>query len=159
MRRGWYSLARCALRRESMRERSLRRLGRPTSRPEFAPRASPPSRGAAEMKSGSDLAALVRALSKNLLAGARLALFLPVRPLDFRFSAAQCFALVVSCLALWLALGVLQQGIPGNVDLGALTVALAWIPVLLGACLLAARLFRDARLAGAFAVAFLAVVP
>lgn len=111
------------------------------------------------MKPGSDAAALVRALSRNLLAGARLALFVPVRPLDFRVSPAQCFALVVSCLALWLALGVLQQGIPGNVDFGAFTVALAWIPLLLGACLLAARLFRDARLAGAFAVAFLAVVP
>src|SRR4029077_20848081 len=44
-------------------------------------------------------------------------------------------------------------------DFGALSAALAWIPVLLGACLLAARLFGDARLASVFAVAFLAVVP
>ena len=74
------------------------------------------------MESRSDAAMLGRARSsQNLLAGARLALFLPVRALDFRVSAAQCFALVVSCLALWLALGVLRQGIPGNVDFGALT--------------------------------------
>jgi len=96
---------------------------------------------------------------KNLLAGARLALFLPVRPLDFRISAAQCVALVAACLALWLALGVVQQGVPGEVDFGALTAALAGIPILLGACLLAARIFRETRLAPAFAVVLLASAP
>src|SRR6267142_439794 len=56
------------------------------------------------MGPGSDAGPLWRGLMKNLLAGARLALFLPVRPLDFRISAAQCVALVAACLALWLAL-------------------------------------------------------
>jgi hypothetical protein len=111
------------------------------------------------MKAKSDAALLWRDLARNVVAGARLAFFLPLRGLDFRISAAQCFALVVSCLALWLALGVLQQGVPGNVDFGALAAALAWVPVLLGACLLAARLFRDRRLATTFAVVLLAVVP
>jgi hypothetical protein len=111
------------------------------------------------MGPGSDAGLLWRGLSKNLLAGARLALFLPVRPLDFRISVAQCVALVVACLALWLALGVVQQGVPGEVDFGALTAALAGIPILLGACLLAARIFREARLAPAFAVVLLASAP
>jgi peptidase C13-like protein len=111
------------------------------------------------MKTGSDAALLLRGLAQNLLAGARLALFLPVRALDFRVSAAQGAALVLSCLALRLALGVLRQGVPGNLDFGALTAALAWIPILLGACLLAARMLREPRLTPLFAVALLAVVP
>jgi Peptidase C13 family len=111
------------------------------------------------MEPRSDAAMLWRGLEQNLRAGSRLALFLPVRALDFRISAAQCVALVLACLALWLALGVLQQGLPGSVDFGALTAALAWIPILLGACLFAARLFRDTRLVSAFAVVLLAVVP
>jgi hypothetical protein len=108
---------------------------------------------------GSDAALLGRGLSRNLLAGARLALFLPVRPLDFRISAAQCVALVTACLALWFALGVLQEGIPGELDFDALTAALAGIPILLGVCLVAARVFREARLAPAFAVVLLASAP
>lgn len=111
------------------------------------------------MGAGSDAGLLWRGLLKNLLAGARLALFLPVRPLDFRISAAQCVALVVACLVFWLTLGVVQQGVPGEVDFGALTAALAGIPILLGTCLLAARIFREARLAPAFVVVLLASAP
>jgi hypothetical protein len=111
------------------------------------------------MQPRSDAAMLGRELWANLLAGARLALFLPVRALDFRISAAQCATLVLACLGVWLTLGVLLQGLPGNVDFGALSAALAEIPVLLGACLLAAKLFRETRLATAFAVVLLASVP
>jgi len=111
------------------------------------------------MEPRSDESMLWRGLRQNLRAGSRLALFLPVRALEFRISAAQCVALILACLALWLALGVLQQGLPGSVDFGALGAALAAIPILLGACVLAARLFREAQLALAFAVAFLASVP
>jgi hypothetical protein len=60
---------------------------------------------------------------------------------------------------LWLVLGVIRQGFPGTVDLGALTSALAEIPLLLCACILAARIFGESRLATAFAVVFLACVP
>ncbi len=83
-------------------------------------------------------------LKQNLLAGARLALFLPVRALDFRISIGQYVALVFASLAFWLAGGILRAGFPGTVDLGALTAGLAEIPLLLGACLLAARVFREA---------------
>jgi hypothetical protein len=98
-------------------------------------------------------------LARNLIAGARLALFLPVRALDFRISGAQCFALILACLALWFALGVLQQGVPGTIDSDALATALAAIPVLLGVCFLAASLLGDARLTPAFAVVLLSAVP
>src|SRR5207253_6457670 len=98
-------------------------------------------------------------LKHNLLAGTRLALFLPVRALDFRISIGQYVALVFASLAFWLAGGMLRAGFPGTVDFGALTVALAEIPLLLGACLVAARLFREAQLAVAFAVLLVATDP
>jgi hypothetical protein len=98
-------------------------------------------------------------LKRNLLAGARLALFLPVRALDFRISIGQYVALVFASLAFSLAGGMLRAGFPGTIDFGALTVALAQIPLLLGTCLLAARLFREAQLAVAFAVVLVATDP
>jgi hypothetical protein len=98
-------------------------------------------------------------LKQNLLAGTRLALFLPVRALDFRISVGQYVALVFASLAFWLAGGMLRAGFPGSVDFAALTVALAEIPLLLGTCLLAARLFREAQLAVAFAVLLVATDP
>src|SRR3989442_9741077 len=54
---------------------------------------------------------------------------------------------------------MLRAGFPGTVDLGALTVGLAEIPLLLGTCLLAARVFREAQLAVAFAVLLVATDP
>ena len=100
-----------------------------------------------------------RGLKQNLLSGARLAFFLPVRGLDFRISVGQCVALVSMCLALRLAVSVARQGFPGTVDFDALAAALGEIPVLLAVCLLAGRVFRESRLAIAFAVVFLACVP
>ena len=111
------------------------------------------------MEPGSETALLWRGLAKNLLAGLRLALFLPVRALDFRVSVGQLIALVSTGLALWLVLGVVRQGFPGSIDFGALTAALAAIPLLLCACIVGARVFREARLATAFAVVFVAGVP
>src|SRR5256885_11325426 len=60
-------------------------------------------------------------LRQNPLAGTRLALFLPVRALDFRISIGQYVALVLTSLAFWLAGGMLRAGFPGTVDFGALT--------------------------------------
>lgn len=98
-------------------------------------------------------------LRRNLLAGTRLALFLPVRALDFRISIGQYVALVFASLAFWLFGGMLRAGFPGTVDFGALSAALAEIPLVLGACLLAARVFREAQLAVAFAVLLVATDP
>ena len=111
------------------------------------------------MRRGSGAALLWRDLARNLLAGSRLAFFLRVRALDFRISAAQCFALTLACLALWLALGVAQQGVPGEVDPGALATALAAIPIALAVCVLAAGLLGQARLALGFAVVLPTSVP
>jgi peptidase C13-like protein len=106
-----------------------------------------------------DAAMLGRELRQNLLAGTRVALFAPVRPLDFRISTGQAVALVIACLALSLALGILREGFPGTVNPAALTGALAAVSLLIGACLVAARLFGETRLATAFAAVLLAGVP
>src|SRR5258705_6326907 len=98
-------------------------------------------------------------LRQNILAGMRLALFLPVRALDFRISIGQYVALVFASLALWLAGGMLRAGFPGTVDFAALTAGLAEIPLVLGTCLLAARVFREEQLAVAFAVLLAATDP
>ena len=58
-------------------------------------------------------------LRQNLLAGTRLALFLPVRALDFRVSIGQYVALVFASFAFWLAGGMLRAGFPGTVDFAA----------------------------------------
>src|SRR5438034_11217927 len=98
-------------------------------------------------------------LKQNLLAGARLALFLPVRALDFRISIGQYVALVFAGLAFWLAAGMLRAGFPGSVDFGAATTGLAEMPLLLRTCLRAARVFRGAQRAVAFAVLLVGTGP
>src|SRR5467141_4214729 len=120
---------------------------------------SPRSRRSTEMEPRSETAMLWDGLKQNLLAGTRLALFLPVRALDFRISIGQYVALVSVGLAFWLAAGMLRAGFPGTVDFGALTAGLAEIPLVLGACLLAARVFRETQLAVAFAVLLVATDP
>jgi len=98
-------------------------------------------------------------LRQNILAGTRLALFLPVRALDFRISIGQYVALAFASFAFWLAGGMLRAGFPGTVDFAALTAGLAEIPLVLGTCLLAARVFREEQLAVAFAVLLAATDP
>ncbi|MGB7541992.1 MAG: C13 family peptidase [Burkholderiales bacterium] len=98
-------------------------------------------------------------MKQNLLAGARLALFLPVRAPDFRVSAADYVVLLLASFAFWLAGGMLRTGFPGYVDTDALKAGLAQIPLMLAACLVAARLFRQPRLLLAFAVLLVAPSP
>src|SRR5947207_4998603 len=85
-------------------------------------------------------------LKQNLLAGARLALFVPVRALDFRISVGQYVALVFASFAFWLVGGMLRAGFPGTVDFGPHPAGPAEIPLVPGAVLLAARVSREARL-------------
>src|SRR4029453_1689098 len=94
------------------------------------------------MPNRSPAAMLWHGLIANVRAGTRLALFLPVRALDFRYSAANYVALVLTTLAFWVAAGRLREGFPGHFNFGALMIALAQIPLILLACLAAARLLR-----------------
>jgi hypothetical protein len=95
---------------------------------------------------------LWRALRTNLLAGTRLALFLPVRAADFRVSAGNYAMVVLFSFAMWLLGGIVRGGWPGAVNVPAFVAGLGQLPLVLLACLLAAVLVGDAALALAFAV-------
>src|SRR6266699_2450159 len=102
-----------------MPRKSPLRARNPISPQSCTAHASPQSKRSTEMEPRSETDMLWDGLRQNLLAG--------------------------TGLAFWLAGGMLRAGFPGTVDLGALTVGLAEIPLLLGACLLAARVFREAQ--------------
>ena len=96
------------------------------------------------MKSGA--AMLLQGLQRNLRAGVRLAVFLPVSRYDFRVSPADFALLWGFNLLVWLAGGMLRGGFPGHVDFGALPLALAELPLLLLASLGIAYLYRRREL-------------
>ena len=93
------------------------------------------------------------ALLKNLLAGARVALFLPVRALDFRVSAAHYALLVAFNLAAWIAAAAARAGFEGRVDAAAIPVYLATVPLVLLTALAVAAAYRDPGRVLLFAVA------
>src|SRR5438309_359315 len=157
--RAWSCGGRWARPLASILRKSPRKTRHLISPRSYAARGSPRSRRSTEMEPRSETAMLWDGLKHNLLAGTRLALFLPVRALDFRISVGQYVALVFASFAFWLVGGMLRAGFPGTVDFGALTAGLAEIPLVLGTCLLAARVFREAQLAVAFAVVLVATDP
>ena len=96
------------------------------------------------------------ALGRNLVAGARLALCLPVSRLDFRISAANLTTLVVFNLLVVLIGGMLRQGFPGEVNFTALPTLLFSVPMMLAATLAIAAIYRRNTLMLALAVAWIA---
>jgi hypothetical protein len=108
---------------------------------------------------GTAMSALCSGLWSNIRAGTRLALLLPVRAADFRVSAGHYAMLLLASLCAWLLGGMARQGFPGSFDSAAFTVALAQVPIVLAACLIAATLLRNGALLPAFAVAFTASDP
>lgn len=107
----------------------------------------------------SALALLGAGVRANIVAGTRLALFLRVSRLDFRVSAGHYAALVLVSLLFWAAGDIVREGLPEGIDVQALAVALAQVPILLLACVLAAYVFERPSLALAFAVLFTASDP
>ena len=95
-------------------------------------------------------------LVRNLLAGFRLAFFLPLRAFDFRVSAADYAALVVFNCALWILLAGLRVGFEGEIDYSALLVYLATVPLVLAAALLVALVYGAPQRLLAVAVALTA---
>ncbi len=70
-------------------------------------------------------------LRRNLLCGARAALFLPVRRADLRPTPGQIVALVLIGLGLQLLLALLREGVPGELNFTAFPRALVYVPLLL----------------------------
>jgi len=103
--------------------------------------------------------ALWAGLKANVAAGTRLAMFMPVRLVDFRISAGHYALLVTASFIAWLLGGMARSGFPGDFDLGALVVGLGQIPLVLLACVLAAAALRESSLALPLAVLITATDP
>lgn len=84
----------------------------------------------------------LQALYRNLVAGARLALFLPVRAHDFRAEAVDYASLVAFNFGLWLIVAALRTGMAGEFDNAAIAIYLAGVPLVLATALVVARIFR-----------------
>ncbi len=82
-----------------------------------------------------------------------------MRALDFRVGPGHYALLIAASLAFWLAGGIAREGVPGSFHAQALFVTLAQIPLVLLACLVAARIFRNPALLLAFAVVFTSTDP
>lgn len=98
-------------------------------------------------------------LKANVTAGTRLAMFMPVRIVDFRISAGHYALLVTASFMAWLLGGMARSGFPGDFDPGALVVGLGQVPLVLLACVLAAAVLRESSLALVLAVLITATDP
>src|SRR2546430_3606222 len=81
------------------------------------------------------------ALYRNLVAGTRLALFMPVRALDFRASALDYVLLVAFNFALWIVVAALRPGMTGEFDADATAIYLASVPLALVTGLAIAQIY------------------
>ena len=81
------------------------------------------------------------ALYRNLIAGARLALFLRVRPYDYRVSPVDYSLLIVFNFALWVGAAAIRANLEGEFDPAALPIYLASIPLVLATAMLVALAF------------------
>lgn len=102
---------------------------------------------------------LLMGVARNVAAGARLALFVPVRRLDYRVSGAHFAALLAFNFLIWLIVAALREGRYGRLEPLAVTSYFAAVPLVLVTALLVARIYRDPEVALALAVAFIASDP
>lgn len=97
-------------------------------------------------------------LLKNVVAGARLAFFLPVRAHHFRASAMDFTLLAILSFALWVLTAAATLGFEGEFEPASIPVYMAGLLLVLAAAMLIARVFGTAELL-LFAVAFYALEP
>ena len=83
----------------------------------------------------------LRALYRNLVAGARLALFLRVRPYEYRVSPLDYSLLVLFNLAVWLGAAAIRTNLEGDFDPAALPIYLASVPLVLATAMLVVQAF------------------
>ena len=84
---------------------------------------------------------MIAALLRNLLAGARLALFLRLRPFDFRVSAPDFALLVLFNIIVWLSVSGARVGFEGEFDSWALIVYFAAVPLVLAAAMVVSLVY------------------
>jgi len=85
------------------------------------------------------------ALYRNLVAGTRLALFLPVRALDFRVSPLHYSLLIAFNFVVWLLAAALRTGAEGEFDSAAPAIFLASVPLVLLTALVLVQIYGAAE--------------
>lgn len=80
-------------------------------------------------------------LYRNLVAGARLALFMRVRAFDYRVSALDYTSLLAFNFAMWVGAAAIRAGLEGEFDPAALPIYLASIPLALATAMLVVAAF------------------
>src|SRR2546430_14973037 len=83
------------------------------------------------------------ALYRNLLAGARLALFLPVRAYDYRVSPLDYSLLLAFNFAVWIAAAAIRSGLAGEFDSAAIPIYLASVPLVLVTAMVVAFVYGE----------------
>jgi len=83
------------------------------------------------------------ALYRNVVAGTRLAFFMPVRAFDYRVSPLNYTLLVAFNFAMWVACAAIRTGAAGEFDTSALPIYLASIPLVLVTALIVAHAYRE----------------
>ncbi|HTM58863.1 MAG TPA: C13 family peptidase [Burkholderiales bacterium] len=84
------------------------------------------------------------ALYRNLVAGTRLALFLRVRPYDYRAAPLDYALLVGFNFCVWIAAAAIRTGMVGDFDSVAVPIYLGGIPLVLASAALVAWIYGDA---------------
>jgi len=107
----------------------------------------------------SSPAVLAHGLRCNVVAGARLAAFLPVRPLDFRVSPADFAVLVAFVGAVAFAASFVRGGWPGYLNTAAVPLFLAEVPLVLAACVVVAAIVGRRELVLGLGTALFALDP
>ena len=83
------------------------------------------------------------ALYRNLVAGARLALFLPVRAFDYRVSPLDYSWLLAFNFAVWVAAAAIRAGLAGEFDGSAVPIYLASVPLVLVTAIVVALIYGE----------------
>lgn len=86
----------------------------------------------------------LRSLYRNLAAGTRLALWLRVRPYDYRVSPLDFTLLVAFNFMVWVAAAALRSGLDGDFDSTAIPIYLGGVPLVLASAMAVAWIYRDA---------------
>jgi hypothetical protein len=107
----------------------------------------------------SAVARLAHGLRCNLVAGARLALFARVGPLDYRVSPADLTVLLAFSALLAGAGSILRGGLPGSFNFTAVPTLLADIPLVLLACVVVAAILGRRELVLGLGTALFAYDP
>ncbi len=107
----------------------------------------------------SSFAVLAYGLRCNVVAGARLAAFQPVRPHDFRVSPADFTVLVAFVGLVAFAASFVRGGWPGHVNAAAVPLLLAEVPLVLAACVFVAGIMGRRELVLGLGTALFALDP